>query len=447
MATASISGLASGLDTASIIDQLMQLEAATQNKLKTRVTTEQSKVTALQQLNTKLAALATSAGKLAGVSSSTGTWATLQATSSNSAVSVTATSSATPGTFNVTVGQTALTHQLAFLDAHASTDVVTGSGTDVLIKRPGLPDVPISTDGGTLEQLVAAINAANAGVHATMVKVGTSGGTDQFRLLVESTTTGGAGTFDLTAADGGSLLGGATVRAGRDASISIGGIEATSTTNTFANIVPGVTITLGSAATGTADVAVTRDAATRSTAVKSLVTDINAILDSVQTTTANNSTASKAGVLSGDSTVHSVADKLLDAIYPADGTSMASYGIQVDRFGKVVFDEAKFAAAYQADPDAVTAAFTGADGFASRVQKVAEGASDKYAGSITSAINGHTSTITRLTDSIAEWDDRLELRRSSLERQYTALETALSQMQSQSSWLSSQLSSLPSTSA
>ncbi|MFC7504863.1 flagellar cap protein FliD N-terminal domain-containing protein, partial [Nocardioides sp. GCM10030258] len=60
-ATSSIGGLASGLDTASIISQLMALEALPQTKLKTQVTAEQSKVTALQKLNTALQALGTSA--------------------------------------------------------------------------------------------------------------------------------------------------------------------------------------------------------------------------------------------------------------------------------------------------------------------------------------------------------------------------------------------------
>ena len=69
-------------------------------------------------------------------------------------------------------------------------------------------------------------------------------------------------------------------------------------------------------------------------------------------------------------------------------------------------------------------------------------ASDKTSGTVTGAVNGRTAAITRLNKSIADWDDRLALRRTTLERQFTALETAMSQMQSQSSWLSSQLSSL-----
>jgi len=440
MGSASISGLASGLDTATSITQLMQLEAIPQARLKSRATKEQSQLSVLQQLNSRLAALATSAAK--DVSPTTGAWASLTVTSSNAGVTAAATVSAQPATYTVTVGATALAHQLAFTDAHPLTAVVTPVGTDVLLKRAGEPDLVISTADGTLEQVAAAINAVDAGVHASLVKVGTTDGTDQYRLLVQATATGAAGSFELTAADGSALLGGATVRAGRDAQISIGGIDAYSASNTFTDVVPGLTLTLTPDATGTAEITVSLDGASRTAAVKSLVTDINAILDRIKTSTAHDSDPAKAGILSGDRTLRRVSDALLGAIYPPDGTSLASYGLELDRFGKLTFDEEAFAAAYAADPDAVTAAFTGADGFAARVQQAAEAASDRFDGYVTAAATSRTASIERLTDDIGAWDDRLALRRASLERQYTALETALSRMQGQSSWLAGQLSSL-----
>src|SRR6476646_9230982 len=101
MATSSISGLVSGLDTASIIDQLMQLEAVSQNRLKTQQTTQKSVLTALQSLNTDVLSLATKAGALAKPE----TWQTLKATSSNPLVAATATSTAAPTNLSVTVNQ------------------------------------------------------------------------------------------------------------------------------------------------------------------------------------------------------------------------------------------------------------------------------------------------------------------------------------------------------
>ncbi|MGK3945797.1 flagellar cap protein FliD N-terminal domain-containing protein, partial [Streptomyces caeruleatus] len=62
---ASISGLASGLDTATIINQLMQVEAAPQNRLKTRISDEKLVLSSLQALNKTIAGLAIKAETLA----------------------------------------------------------------------------------------------------------------------------------------------------------------------------------------------------------------------------------------------------------------------------------------------------------------------------------------------------------------------------------------------
>lgn len=448
MATSTISGLASGLDTATIIEQFMRLEAVPQTKLKTRVTTEQTAVTSLQSLNAKLAALASKATELAAADA----WDTLQATSSNAAVAVTATAAATPTSFTVTVRQTALTHQLGFADSAALTDVVT-SGSVRLVKPDGTA-VDLSTGSGTLQELVTALNdpANTTGVRATTVK--TADGS--YKLLVESTTSGAASDFELTAPDGSPLLGGATVRSGRNAEIDLGaGIVATSATNTFTDLMPGISLTLAAHATAgatptnpaTADITVARDGSTRADALKAFVDSINAVLTDVASLTTYNSVSRTAGKLQGDTLVRSIARGLVESVYPGDNTSMATYGLEVDRFGKLTFDADVFKKAYAADPAAVTAGFTGTGGFASRIEKVATAASDKYKGTITAAITGRNDGIARLQDSIERWDQRLELRRATLTRQFTALETALSQMNSQSSWLAGQIGSLPSSSA
>jgi flagellar hook-associated protein 2 len=142
--------------------------------------------------------------------------------------------------------------------------------------------------------------------------------------------------------------------------------------------------------------------------------------------------------------VRAVRTALLTTVYPADGSSLAGVGIQLDRYGKLTFDEAAFKTAYAADPAGVAAKFTSGavTGFAARVQAVAKGASDSVNGTVTTSINGRSTEIDRMQDSISDWDARLALRQESLQRQFTALETALSQMNSQSSWLSGQLGSL-----
>ncbi len=440
----SISGLSSGLDTASIIDQLMQLEAMPQTRLKTRVSTEQSLVTTLQTLNTKVALLGSKASALAKPAA----WEPLVSSSSNTGISVATSSGLGPTHLTVTVTSVAQTHQLGFSDAHALTDQVTGTSTSVLLDRFEGPPTTLSTDG-TLTGLVSAINdPANAtGLRASAVRVADG----QYRLLVESAVTGAAQDFALTEEDGSPLMGGATVRAGSDAAIDIGaGISVTSTTNSFADIVPGLSISLtaGTTVGATSTVVVTRDTAGISASVRGLVDAVNTLLTDIDAQSSYNAATGAKGPLSGDSTVRALRGKVLDSVFPTDGSSLAGLGIQLDRNGKLTLDAAAFTAAYALDPSGVAAQFTTSqNGFAARLSTVTKAASDPSEGSLTAAITGRSSGISRMKDNIEDWDRRLELRRTALTRQFTALETALNQMTSQSSWLAGQISSLPNNSS
>jgi flagellar hook-associated protein 2 len=238
------------------------------------------------------------------------------------------------------------------------------------------------------------------------------------------------------------------VTAGQDAEITIGTDVLHSSTNTFSDVANGLTISLGSTVTsGTVvNLDAQQDTAGMTAKVKGIVDAINDALSKIDSLTAYDASTNTSGPLAGDSGVRAVRSDLLNTVYPTDGTSLASVGIQLDKFGKLTFDEAAFKTAYAADPAGVAAKFTtgATDGFAARVQAAGKRASDPFTGTITTSITVRNSEIKQMQDSIADWDTRLALRQESLQRQFTALETALSQMNSQSSWLSGQLSSLKS---
>ena len=436
----SVSGLVSGLDTATIISQLMQVEAISQSRIKSRMATEQTNVKSLQELNSKLAALATSAEKIAKVSG----WNPVTTTSSSDKVTVTGGPAATTGSVSFTVNRLARAHALAFTDPAAMTDVVTTGSTKVRLDLlDGTATREIDTGDGTMAGVVRGINAAGTGLQASTVKLDDG----SYRLRVSSATTGAASDFTLTNLDGSALLGGASVTTGQDAEITVGSDVLHSAGNTFTGTVNGLDITLQArVALDTAiDVTVARDTTALTKSVKELVDSVNSALSDIDKLTAYNSATKKSGVLAGDTAVRAVRTALLTSVYPADGGSMAAMGIQTDRYGKLVLDEAKLTAALVADPAAVTTAFaktTTSDGFAARIQGVAKGASDSIDGSVTSAIQGRTAGIDRMQDSIEDWDLRLSLRRETLTRQFTGLESALSRMNSQSSWLAGQLNAL-----
>ncbi len=446
MPTTQITGLASGLDTASIVSQLMQLEALPQSRLKTQLSSEQSSVKSLQELNAKLAALVTEAGKLAGTTG----WSPVKVSTSDPAVAVTGSEGAVPANLSLTVTSLAKAHQVRFAPA-AAADTVASSSIRIDFADASMTDVTLDLSRSTLDGVVAALNGSGTGVRASKVDVG--GG--QFGLIVTSTATGAASRFSIGNADGSPLgIGAGTVVAsGSDASATIGGIPVTSATNTLTNV-SGLSITLGPATTLDTPIGVdvTSDTSSLKSAIKSLVDNVNAGLKSFDALTTYDASTKTPGALYGDSTLRFARNALAGAIYASDGTSVGDVGVQVDRSGKLTFDEAKFDAAYAKDAAAVQAKFTtaatgGVDGFAARIAAVAKRLSDSTDGTVTASIKSHTGTIDRMQDRIEAWDRTLTLRRATLDRQFSALETALNQMQSQSSWLAGQLGTAgPSTS-
>ena len=306
--------------------------------------------------------------------------------------------------------------------------------------------VDIDTGDGTLNGLVNAINASDAGIAASIVKIADN----SYRLNVTSTSTGILSDFTLTNLDGSALLGGASITAGQDAQITVGTDPITSSSNTFTDLMPGVDVTIAATAVaGTkADINVSHDPSSMANSVKALVDAANSALSDITSLTAYNSSTSSAGLLAGDSTLRELRNQILSAVTAGvGGQSLATVGIQLDKTGTLVFDSAKFTDAYVADPAGVAAKFTGAGGFAGRMNTIAEGASDPDVGSISTTIKSKNTTIDRLNDDIANWDIRLELRLTTLTRQFTALATAMNQMQSQSSWLAGLFAGLPQTSS
>lgn len=162
----------------------------------------------------------------------------------------------------------------------------------------------------------------------------------------------------------------------------------------------------------------------------------------------------KAGILFGSSELRGLADDLRWAILPKDQQAMEAMGISVSGSwqdnGKLSFDETKFKAALEKNPDAVKEAFTAADGIASNLKNTM----DKYVKTMGATKGiliekaGSTHAPTSVTSNAlqSEIDDVDKILKNLQERlkseqdryisQFTQLETLISQMNSQSSYLS-----------
>lgn len=432
------SGIASGLDTTSIISQLMAVEAQPQTRLKSTVASQQTQVSALQSINSTLVALSTQALSF----SSGSTWTQLSATASNPAVSVTASSSASQGTISFTVGSVASAAQLGYTQAHALTDVVATPNSTLNVTLTNGSTASVATGDGKLTSVITALNglkdsSGKQQLNASAVNVGNG----QVQLLVTAASTG-AGSIAVSDAGGAAFFSAVTSSAGSNASVTLGaGITATSSTNTFTSLLPGVNVTLG-AGTPTGQpitVNVADNGSSRASGVSQFVSQINDLFSTIRTQTAYGTGGSGGGVLAGNLDLRQVTDNLVNTLFPASGATLATMGLDIDKTGTLTFNSGKFQAAYQADPAGTQAAI---QAWVKRVQTVADKASLPASGTISQSIQGLNTQITQENSAIADWDTRLQLKQQHLEAMYTNLEKQLSNLKAQQSWLSGQLSAL-----
>lgn len=463
MATLGIDGLASGLNTTSLINSLMQVEAMPQTMLKQKSSSAQSLVSALQGLNTKVASLA-AAAKTASTPSS---WQAWQATSSGPAAAAAASPSAQPGSITFSVDAVATSRVVVSRAVADDGSLVSGMPPAVTVKAADGTLVTVQPTTGSLADIAKALNdAADAGVKASVVRVG-NGEVPTYRLQFTGTTTGEAGRFEVFAGtaeevDAGTAtsLHDTTVREANKAQVTlwkgVSGLEMSLSqdSNTFSGLLTGVDVTVSAVTASGEDVTVTvgrHDEALAKLASET-VTNVNLVLSEIAsrtrsstTTGADGSTRVTGGLFSGDSAIRSFQQQLVEAASRAvDGRSPAEVGIVIGRDGTFTFDEATFTAALAANPAGVEAMVSA---LAGRVAEVATRASDPTTGTLTQKIKGQEGIVKDLGAQIESWDRRLELRRASLERTYSALEVTLSNLQSQSSWLAGQLAGLPSWSS
>lgn len=456
----SIDGLASGLNTTSIIDSLMAVEALPQQQLQAKVASDQTMVTALQGLNTRMTLLQ----GLSSTISAPGATNLFTATTNNTAVTATASTTAATGSIDITV--TALSSTKVGVTEALTAWPTDASGSPAhltLVDKTG-KQTEITPASTSLDDVVTAINAAGGG--ATAVKV--PAGNGAYRLQLTSTTAGAAGDFqayqgtaaDVTAGTAVDLFSkptAAIIKPAQDATAVLYANTAaqqtiTSSTNTFANVLQGVSVTATAITASPVTVTVASDTTGISKQAADLVKSVNDVLgyisdSSAVTTTANSNggSSAKGGVFTGNYGISTLGDNVANAVVaPVNGKSPSEYGIVIEKDGTFTFDKDKFSAAMTADPAGTQSALSQ---IAARVATATKNASDPVTGSVTALIKSQQSEISDLNTQVSDWDTRLSDRRATLKAVYTNMETLLGGLKAQSSWLSGQLGSASSTGA
>ena len=445
MAGIQIGGIASGMNTESIITQLMSIESAPRTRTARQQVTVQARQDALRQIDTKLTNLKLAAGDLRSAS----IWTPTQAISSGDESVLTArqVTGAAPGGYTVNVASLASadsrTYQWNAGGGNLTVDYKAGAGP--LTKTFDLT-------GKSLDDAVSTINSDDSSpVWAVNV-----GG----KLSLSRRDTGDHANWGFDAS--GPAIGALTAsRDGANASYTVAGDATTYTshTNVASYGLPGLELTFKS--TGTSTVTVSTPAAKSddvATKLKAFVTAYNDAVDLVRSKLSEKRVVNpqsdddaKQGALFGDDTLDSVLTSMRQAISAAGldslGVSVASTGSGTSPdalAGKLTFNQATFDTAWAAGPSAVKAKLGSPDaaGFAQSFESVLDPITRSGDGLLDQRVSDADSELTYIKDSLATMDLRLQTKEDMLRKQFTAMEQAIAASQSASSSLASQLAQL-----
>ncbi len=356
--TFNFSGIASGLDTNSIVSQLMQIERAPITRLQVQRAEYEDRRDAWTSITSKLSEFRT-ALDAARYASDFDSFTTV--TSSNAdALSISATGSPAATTLDVTVEQLATTHQLATGSGFSESTSLVGTGTFQL-DIGGTVTTIDTDDTTTLQSLADEINSDVAGVNATVVQVAEG----DHRLLLTAAESGAGNSFTASS----DLTGFSTVETivtGVDASIRLGdpinGLQITRSSNVFTDVVDGVSFTAHQTTTGPVSLTVGRDPEAAAEAVAAVFTTANDLLAEIEEHTSYDSASGTAAALTGDSTARDMVLSLRSAlsdIVPNGGQyrTISEIGVEFNRDGSYSVDMEELTAALENDYDSVVSMF------------------------------------------------------------------------------------------
>lgn len=365
--TISSPGVGSNLDVTGIVSQLMAVESLPMTTLANKEAGYQAKLTAYGTLKGALASFQSALQALATQARFT---ANKTSVADTSVFSASADSDATAGSYNVEVGLLAQAQKLKSLAFSASGSTV-GSGkitidfgaysgdTFTLNPDKAAKEITIAPGQNSLAGIRDAINAANAGVTATIINDGTG-----YRLMVSSADSGAANALRIavddddgtdTDASGLSQLvfDGRTsgvknltqAVAAQNAELTIDGIAISKASNTITDAIEGVTLNLAKG--GSSTLTVSRDSADVTSAVQSFVNAYNDANKVMKDLSAYDASTKQSGTLQGDSSVRSIQAQLRgvlnSALTHAGGglTTLSDIGVSFQKDGTLALDSSK----------------------------------------------------------------------------------------------------------
>ncbi len=327
----------------------------------------------------------------------------------------------------------------------------------------------------TVNEILQAINDAGIPINATVLNTGV--GATPFKMVFSSEVTGSDG--GLLIDDYGFGLDLTTLTESQDAKVFFGSADPTKATliqrssNTFTDVLQGVTVDLFAATDTPVTVNISRDTATIEEKISEFVAAFNDAIQRIDQYDFFDVDAEARGPLLGNSTTAQVRGALIRVVQGrATGVQtqfqfLSQVGIRIGANSNLTFDRARFQEALDEDYDAVENLFTAFEssttttqeilegvtvtvnnqtfaslGFADLFDQLLDGLTNSIDGTVTIADQSFQSQIDLTNDRIEQFDERLDAKRDVLERQFVALEIALAGLQAQQNGLLSLINNL-----
>lgn len=470
---ATISNLGVGMPGLSdLYDKLQAAEETKLTAIAKQKTTYDAQITGYGKLQSALTNLQTAAAKLG----KTDTWNSTSVTSTNTAFSATTAAGANVGEFTMNIVKIAkgqvLTTAPGTIDSNTKQlgTTTTDNSRTITITQAGTGSKPLTVkinDADTsLNGIAKAINAANGGVSASVVKADNG----DYRLMLTSKTTGTDSdmTVKVTGDDTlNNVIGSDALTEqvnSQNAVIHVNGIEMIRQSNTITDALPGVTLTLKAQSATDETLSVTRSTDDNKKAITDWVTAYNSLQSTIASLTkyeppAVGATAqsSSNGVLMGDSTIRGVQSDLralLTNVQSGSYAIMAQLGITQDpikaadgSLGNLKIDDKKLSQVLADNPAGVQAYFIGdgkTTGFATQLNnKLTDMLSTSVGkeGVIQNAKAGINATLKSIGKRYEAMELTIEATMARYKKQFNDLDALVTKFNGTASYLTQQFSS------
>lgn len=441
--TIQFGGLATGLDTSTIIEQLMELERTPITRLEADQTWQNNRLEAYTELDTRLKSFA---DKIKNLNFSSTLLQRSVKQSSEEFLSTSVTSDAVTGaSYQVEVVSLAQVQKSVSGGYADRSSALFGTGQLTLTVGGSGHTIDIDATNNSLEGLVNSINEADIGVSAAIINTGDPDA--PYRMILTGEDVAKEFSMDTSGlVDGEALSIGDPVQAASRAVVRVDTIEIYSDSNTLSDAIPGVTLDLLKGEEGkTTTLNISVDKESVKSAIAAFAEGYNEVISFISGQSAIN--GSESGVLGGDASINTIKRRLQNMLTESTSNSgifktISQLGFETQKDGTLSLNDATLTKAINTNLEDLVnllAGEEGVTGVATKFKNYLYDMTNSGTGLLKTKQDSIDSNLNKIETRITAIEARLEQRQKSLEAQFSAMETLVSGLNSQSTYLTQQM--------